>query len=1708
MRCTSKFNNFRNSVLSVAAACLFSQTSMGQVASSPSYIPRELQARNPDVEAGLSAARSSADSGKYEEAFAKDQQALIIAKMAGFSGDVALAEASVASSGFVLGKLQDGWNWDRDALQKAIDSSNLVLQADILTSLSASYQSEGRSEAALALLTQALGRADASKNLWIKSRVLGELGRMQLLQGNSEVAKNSIDEALKIDSLNNYKFLPLHQVYKAYFLLSDSKTVEDGIHELEMASDAAISEKNYLALVLAESGLGITYVHTGKTQEGIEILHGMSMGETKIGQKLQAMPVEFHAVLQLPFIHILLLEDLGNAEEALKRTSDAIDAWSQLYSFSNKIGLNQASAEAAQHLASLYAAQGNNENAAMYFRDSANQWQSSGNDLMLLQTLAGEAASFIKAGQSAKALSAEDDLAQVAIRLNNSRAEFLAYLAMAEIRQPAGQLEQARIALEKAQSLIKPGPSDSALGDEAVVELYLRLSDIYEKDGDQVKQLAEIEKALAVRIAGKDQKQINELVAVLRQKFDNIHVEDLISKLYASGKIFDALRYSQLVWFFQGVPSGTIPLGKAPLYWQLVTNGPFQLATEQNGDQELEQDLDILGPVLGFEKWPVIQALSQHYVFNGIDSEQFRLGKDYARQAIALIDQTKSLISPQGLRLHSLCTLAVAYARTNEMDLASDTIHQCMDLENKSNDLQEKTFANVANVYLHMLENNLAEAQESLTFIKKNVGANPLLDEELAIALGKGGHTQDAMGEFSIALRAFQAQNDTTSKARCFTEMATALDGADSNESKKQQLDYLTQAAHIYHAAHDLQSEAATNLAMGQYFAKLGKSGNAKRFFRQALDLSSNAGNKSLRAWIELFFGNFYFAAKQYDKASELHHDAVADFSAAKDQFNEASAMVAVGLDLEAMRQLDDALATYTEAQSLADKSQEAFTGQFVQSHIGTVYERIGFLDERQGQFERADKAFHKAEQVSKAANDSRGVGAADLALSEVDAVEGDWQDALEEATAAQEEFATIDDRDDESDADAELAYVYSDRTSTMKDFGMARKYFKDAQKLNYERLRELDEIEIDIQTKKYSDAVQMAKDGIAACHAGGDSDCTANALISLAEAERLSGDFKTSSETLKEAKPLVAKSRDFYLEGRYLYGEANQERAAGHFIAAVAFYERVIGLIEQAKGNIDPQYQLSMSDTYDFVYDELIDSLHSLYEQEPDKEKLKTAMQALNYAETNKARQFDKSWGQTFVTALSQKLPLDVIQKENSLAAKRSQLDTQLGSIISGVSGSTGTKAGIQDRLAKAQSELQDFVQLLRSKYPAYAAVMYPQSPRLDQIPLHPEETLVEFKMTDEATFVWMIDNEQGKGNDLLSFYKVPETKEWFYSQISKLRNAFNGGQPAGYDPQVSEQLFEALFPGKYAGEILEARRLILIPDDILFLLPFEMLSPDASQDKYVLIGTRTEYFPSAESFRMARLVNRSSNWTEGFLGVGDPITSRNDPRYGLVTALSLGQSTSPEQAPTASTLDLTTQVAKLQSRGFEFDRLPGTAKEIEGISELFSERHELTDVLLGMNATRNDVLNLDLSKFRYIHFATHGILPVDAGVREPSLVLSYDGTSADQMLLPISTILGLKVDADNVVLSACNTGSGKVSRAEGVMSLGRAFLSAGASSVTVSLWEVSDASTALLMKEYYRNLLLGKPKDEALADARTWLFVNGYKEPYNWAPFVLIGE
>jgi len=182
----------------------------------------ELQATDPEIRALLEEARSSVDIGNYDVAFSKAKTALDLAETKRLVGDKALAEQLVAIGYFGSGKVEDSLKLYRASLQDAIDSSNLVLQADVLVALSTSPQSQGNLTGALDLLTRALELANQSKNIIIKARVLGELGKIQLLAGKIEEGSKSVQEALQIDRANGYMSEPLHAVYLGYAVLSES----------------------------------------------------------------------------------------------------------------------------------------------------------------------------------------------------------------------------------------------------------------------------------------------------------------------------------------------------------------------------------------------------------------------------------------------------------------------------------------------------------------------------------------------------------------------------------------------------------------------------------------------------------------------------------------------------------------------------------------------------------------------------------------------------------------------------------------------------------------------------------------------------------------------------------------------------------------------------------------------------------------------------------------------------------------------------------------------------------------------------------------------------------------------------------------------------------------------------------------------------------------------------------------------------------------------------------------------------------------------------------------------------------------------------------------------------------------------------------------------------------------------------------------------
>ena len=189
----------------------------------------------------------------------------------------------------------------------------------------------------------------------------------------------------------------------------------------------------------------------------------------------------------------------------------------------------------------------------------------------------------------------------------------------------------------------------------------------------------------------------------------------------------------------------------------------------------------------------------------------------------------------------------------------------------------------------------------------------------------------------------------------------------------------------------------------------------------------------------------------------------------------------------------------------------------------------------------------------------------------------------------------------------------------------------------------------------------------------------------------------------------------------------------------------------------------------------------------------------------------------------------------------------------------------------------------------------------------------------------------------------------------------------------------------------------------------------------------------------------------------------------------------------------------------------MPGTEREKQAIFNEFETGNFKAQVLLYKNANEEFVKSGELQKYKIIHFATHGF--VNSEKPELSdILLAQDSTSKEDGILFSGEIYNLKLNADLVVLSACETGLGKIKKGEGIIGLTRALLYAGAKNIIVSLWPVSDKSTSELLIAFYDNYLKNKqqmPFSECLRNAKLKMISEEkFSHPYYWSPFILIGK
>lgn len=319
-------------------------------------------------------------------------------------------------------------------------------------------------------------------------------------------------------------------------------------------------------------------------------------------------------------------------------------------------------------------------------------------------------------------------------------------------------------------------------------------------------------------------------------------------------------------------------------------------------------------------------------------------------------------------------------------------------------------------------------------------------------------------------------------------------------------------------------------------------------------------------------------------------------------------------------------------------------------------------------------------------------------------------------------------------------------------------------------------------------------------------------------------------------------------------------------------------------------------------------------------------------------------------------------------------------------------------------------------------------------------------------------------------------------------------------------------------AAGMIGEKRLLIVADGALNYIPFEALvkttdGADYASLSYLVKTNEVVYAPSASvvaAIRSTSSTDRGSG--RKVLVVADPIFNSSDPRLKAGPATqSVGEVRGLGLGLESAISDVTGSAGgPSASGGLQLARLSGTRTEADEIAKIAKAGGGQADVWTDLNASEENIRTRDVTNYRVVHIATHGLLDTERP-QFTGVVLSLVGNKTGDGFLRTDEIFNLRMGAPLVMLSACETGLGKEKRGEGVIGLTRAFMYAGAPTVGVSLWSVADKSTAELMTDFYKRLLAPSPQppSSAMRDAQVAM-ISGkkYSAPFYWAPFVIVGE
>jgi CHAT domain-containing protein len=504
-----------------------------------------------------------------------------------------------------------------------------------------------------------------------------------------------------------------------------------------------------------------------------------------------------------------------------------------------------------------------------------------------------------------------------------------------------------------------------------------------------------------------------------------------------------------------------------------------------------------------------------------------------------------------------------------------------------------------------------------------------------------------------------------------------------------------------------------------------------------------------------------------------------------------------------------------------------------------------------------------------------------------------------------------------------------------------------------------------------------------------------------------------------------------------------------------------------------------------------------------------------------------------------------DLVRREQDIGK---QINAQLGSLNNALSSNARDEKVVKatgQSIDKLRSDRGKIRQEINNRFPNYAELIDPKPPSVEQIKatLADDEAMLSFYFGRLGSFVWAVSK-----NGPLTFASINTTSADIESKVRKLREALEPqaamiSDIPPFDLELGYELYSLLLKPVEAGW-KSSKSLIVVTNGALGLLPLSLLptAPTKAETSEELLFSSYRTVPWLARSHAVTMVPSSAalktlrQLPPGKAGRGELIAF-GDPLFSVEQADEAAKAeANPAPLRVADAGGVTTRGVPLKRRNSPklegvdsaelglLPRLPDTADELRSIA--LALQADPSKVLnLGKAANEKAVKTIDLSGFKVLAFATHGLVPGELnGLTQPALALSAPvvaGVEGDG-LLTMEEILSLKLDADWVVLSACNTGAGSGAGAEAASGLGRAFFYAGTKALLLTNWSVHSQSAKDLVTDLFKRQAddAKLTRSEALrlammalADSRGYLDPSGkpefaYAHPLFWAPYSIIGD